>query len=80
MNRLLIAALISAFAAGPGLAADAASAGKACATTSLDKNRKPLVGAAKMAHMKSCCTSSANGAKLKGAAKASFIKACEKAD
>ena len=74
MKRLLIAALISAFAAAPALAADAASAAKACSTT-----KKPLAGAAKMSHMKSCCTKSANDAKLKGAAKASFIKACEKA-
>jgi hypothetical protein len=73
MKRLLIAALISAFAAAPALAADAASAGKACATT-----KKPLAGAAKMSHMKSCCTKAANSAKLKGAAKTSFITACEK--
>jgi hypothetical protein len=78
MKRLLIAALISAFAAGPALAADAASSGKACATTSVDKNKKALAGAAKTQHMKSCCTKAANDAKLKGAAKTSFINACEK--
>jgi hypothetical protein len=78
MKRLLIAALISVFAAGPALAVNAASTGKACAATSIDKNKKPLVGAAKMSHMKSCCTKAANDAKLKGAAKTSFIKACEK--
>ncbi len=73
MKRLVIAVLISAFAAAPALAADAASAGKACAVT-----KKPLAGAAKMSHMKSCCTKAANAAKLKGAAKTSFVKACEK--
>ncbi len=78
MKRVLLAAIIAALAAGPALAADAASSGKACATTSVDKNKKPLAGAAKISHMKSCCTTAAAQAKLKGAAKTSFIKACEK--
>jgi hypothetical protein len=78
MKRLFLAAIIATLAAGPALAADAAAAGKACAATSVDKNKKPLAGAAKMQHMKSCCTKAAAQAKLKGAAKTSFIKACEK--
>ena len=79
MKRLVLALAISALAAAPALAADAASSGKACSTSSVDKMKKPLAGAAKTSHMKSCCTKAANSAKLKGAAKSSFIKACEKA-
>jgi predicted small secreted protein len=74
MKRLVLAALISAFAAGSAMAAS-------CGTMAVGKDGKPLAGAAKMSFMKKCCTKAAvdkNGKMLKGAAKASFIKACEK--
>ena len=72
MKRLVLAVLVSAFAASSAMAAS-------CKAVS--KDGKPLAGAAKMSFMKSCCTKAAigkDGKPLRGAAKASFIKACEK--
>lgn len=74
MKRLVLAALISAFAVGSAMAAS-------CGAMAVGKDGKPLKGAAKTSFLKSCCTKAAigkDGKPLKGAAKTSFIKACEK--
>jgi hypothetical protein len=77
MKRLLLAALISAFAAGSAMAAS-------CESMAVSKNGKPLAGAAKASFLKKCkadaCEPKAvgkDGKKLSGAAKASFMKKCE---
>jgi hypothetical protein len=73
----------------PQLAAAATDA--ACEAKAVDKNGKPLAGAAKTSFMKKCEAGSAspaqasceakavgkNGKPLAGAAKASFMKKCE---
>jgi opacity protein-like surface antigen len=77
MKRLLIAAVISAFAAGSAMAAS-------CDSMAMSKDGKPLSGAAKTAFVKKCkadaCEPKAmgkDGKPLAGAAKASFMKKCE---
>ncbi len=71
------------------LTAGLAHAGEACEAKAIDKNGKPLAGAAKTAFVKKCekdtggaaCEAKAidkNGKPLAGAAKASSIKKCEK--
>ncbi len=77
MKRLILAALISVFAAGSAMAAN-------CESQAVDKSGKPLSGAAKTSFIKSCKTKACepkavdkNGKPLSGAAKASFLKKCE---
>ncbi|MBJ2157782.1 hypothetical protein [Variovorax sp. IB41] len=73
-------------------AAAAPTAGATCDAKAIDKNGKPLAGAAKASSIKKCekdtkaaaapaCAAKAidkNGKPLAGAAKNSFIKKCEK--
>jgi hypothetical protein len=81
--RMILAAL--ALVSMTGLA----HAGEACEAKAIDKNGKPLAGAAKNSFVKKCekesggsaCAAKAvdkNGKPLAGAAKNSFIKKCEK--
>ncbi|MGH6726028.1 MAG: hypothetical protein ACREB8_05720 [Pseudolabrys sp.] len=77
MKRLLLAAFISAFAAGSAMAAS-------CESMAMGKDGKALSGAAKTSYMKKCkmeaCAPKAmskDGKPLSGAAKASFMKKCE---
>ena len=77
MKRLILAALITAFAAGSAMA-------QSCETKAVSKEGKPLAGAAKTSFIKKCkedaCTPKAvskDGKPLTGAAKASFMKKCE---
>jgi Na+-transporting NADH:ubiquinone oxidoreductase subunit NqrC len=65
------------------------AAGATCEAKAVDKNGKPLAGAAKTSFMKKCETDHAtassceakavdkNGKPLAGAAKTSFVKKCE---
>jgi cytochrome c oxidase assembly protein Cox11 len=72
MKRLIIAILISSFAAAPVYA-------QTCQAVSADG--KPLTGAAKTSHMKKCCedsAKSADGKVLSGAAKTSYVNKCMK--
>jgi hypothetical protein len=78
MKRMMLAALLTAFAIG------SATAATTCETKAVGKNGKPLVGAAKTSFVKKCkadaCAGKAvdkNGKALSGAAKASFMKKCE---
>jgi hypothetical protein len=80
MSKTLFAALLVLCAFGP---ADTASAQNTCQSRAVDKNGKPLVGAALASFMKKCnndyCTSQAidkNGKPLAGAAKTSFMNKC----
>ncbi len=77
MKRILLAALISAFAAGSAMAAS-------CESQAVSKDGKPLAGAAKTSFIKKCkadaCTGKAvskDGKPLAGAAKDAFMKKCE---
>ena len=77
MKRIMLAALITAFAAGSAMA-------QSCETKAMGKDGKPLAGAAKTSFMKKCnhdaCADKAvgsDGKKLAGAAKSSFMKKCE---
>ncbi|RZL01629.1 MAG: hypothetical protein EOP36_10730 [Rubrivivax sp.] len=80
--RMILAAL--ALVSMTGLA----HAGEACEAKAIDKNGKPLAGAAKSSFVKKCekenggaCAAKAidkNGKPLAGAAKNSFVKKCEK--
>lgn len=75
MKRFALAFLLALFAAGSALAAST------CASKAVDKNGKPLVGAAKASFMKKCCNDSAvssSGKPLSGAAKASHVNKCMK--
>ena len=79
MKRILLAALISVFAAGSALAQET------CESKAVDKDGKPLAGAAKTSFLQKCkkdsCETKAvdkNGNKLKGAAKNSFMQKCGK--
>jgi len=86
MHKLILIALASL------LSANLAFADASCEAKAVDKNGKPLHGAAKTSFIKKCekesapaaksdCASKAvdkNGKPLKGAAKNSFIKKCEK--
>ncbi|MFA6266173.1 MAG: hypothetical protein WC670_10740 [Pseudolabrys sp.] len=76
MKRILLAAMITMFAAGSAMA-------QSCETKALSKDGKPLAGAAKTSFVKKCkedtCTPKAvdkNGKTLAGAAKDSFMKKC----
>jgi hypothetical protein len=77
MKRILLAALISAFAAGSAMAAS-------CESQAVSKDGKPLAGAAKTSFIKKCkadaCAGKAvskDGKPLAGAAKDAFMKKCE---
>ncbi len=84
MRKLIALALVSLFVASTAFAAT-------CEERAVDKNGKPLKGAAKNSFMKKCekesaapaapsCESKAvdkSGKPLKGAAKNSFMKKCE---
>jgi hypothetical protein len=77
MKRILLAALISCFAAG---AASAAT----CESQAVSKDGKPLSGAAKTSFVKKCkadaCAGKAvskDGKPLSGAAKDAVMKKCE---
>lgn len=79
MKRILLAALITAFAAGSAMAQST------CETKAVGKDGKPLAGAAKTSFMKKCkadaCATKAvgkDGKPLSGAAKNSFMAKCEK--
>ncbi len=84
MKKTLIIALLAAFAGSSAFAANAD-----CEKKAVDKNGKPLAGAAKTSFMKKCeaesgagasCEAEAldkNGKPLHGAAKDSFVKKCE---
>ena len=84
MKKTLLTAIITACSlfAGHAFAADAA-----CEAKAMDKNGKPLAGAAKTSFMKKCASDGAgaacetkamdkNGKALAGAAKTSFMKKC----
>ena len=79
MKRILLAAVVSAFAIGSAVAQDS------CETKAMGKDGKPLAGAAKTSFMKKCmvdaCATKAVSSDCKplaGAAKTSFMKKCEK--
>jgi len=79
MKRLFLAAVLSAFAIA------AAGAQETCESKAIDKNGKPLAGAAKTSFLKKCkhdaCEPKAvgsDGKPLKGAAKNSFLAKCER--
>jgi hypothetical protein len=78
MKRILLAALITAFAAGSAFA-------QSCETKAVGKDGKALSGAAKTSFIKKCkqdaCAGkavSSDGKPLAGAAKKSFMTKCEK--
>jgi hypothetical protein len=78
MKKLMIAALMSAFAIGSALAQES------CDSKAVGKDGKPLAGAAKTSFLKKCkadaCEPKAvdkDGKKLAGAARNSFLKKCE---
>ena len=79
MKRIFFAAMIAALAIGPVMAQET------CASNAIDKNGKPLAGAALNSFLKKCkreaCAPkavSSEGKKLSGAAKNSFMQKCEK--
>jgi hypothetical protein len=79
MKRILLAAIITTFAAGSAFAQDS------CESQAMGKDGKPLAGAAKTSLMKKCMADScatkavgSDGKPLAGAAKTSFMKKCEK--
>jgi len=78
MKRILLAMLITAFAAGSAMA-------QSCESKAVSKDGKPLSGAAKTSFVKKCkedtCAAKAvskEGKPLSGAAKTSFMTKCEK--
>ena len=78
MKRIMLAALITAFAAGSAMA-------QSCESKAMGKDGKPLAGAAKTSFVKKCkedaCEGKAvgkDGKPLSGAAKTSFMTKCEK--
>jgi hypothetical protein len=78
MKRVMIVALMSAFAIGSALAQET------CESKAVGKDGKPLAGAAKTSFLKKCkadaCEPKAvdkDGKKLSGAARNSFLKKCE---
>lgn len=80
MKRIAFAAVLSFFAIGSAFADDT------CQSKAIDKNGKPLAGAALTSFLKKCkadaCEPKAvgsDGKPLAGAAKASFLKKCEDA-
>ena len=77
MKRILLALIISSFAAGSAMAAS-------CEASAISKDGKPLSGAAKTAFVKKCkadaCEGKAvskDGKPLSGAAKDAVMKKCE---
>jgi hypothetical protein len=79
MKRILLAALIVAFAAGTSMA-------QTCDSQAMSKDGKPLHGAAKTSFLNKCkrdaCEGKAmskDGKPLHGAAKNSFMTKCKKA-
>jgi hypothetical protein len=79
MKRIFFAAMITALAICPGMAQET------CASKAIDKNGKPLAGAALNSFLKKCKREacgpkavSSEGKKLSGAAKNSFMQKCEK--
>jgi opacity protein-like surface antigen len=80
MKKILMTALLAAFAVSGAYASD-------CASKAVGKDGKPLSGAAKTSFMKKCeaggasaCEAKAvskDGKPLTGAAKSSFMKKCE---
>lgn len=79
MKRLLISLVLATFSLG------AATAQETCVSKAVDKNGKPLAGAAKNSFVQKCkrdeCAAKAvdkNGKALAGAAKNSFMQKCEK--
>jgi len=79
MKKLLLGIALASFTLGAAMAQDA------CASKAIDKNGKPLAGAAKTSFLQKCkreaCEPKAidkNGKPLAGAAKNSFMKKCEK--
>lgn len=90
MKKLFASALFALFAANVAFAQvpAAAPAAASCEARAVDKNGKPLAGAAKTSFIKKCeadtgandCATKAvdkNGKPLAGAAKTSFLKKCE---
>ena len=78
MKRIVMAALLTAFAIG------SATAATQCEVKAVSKDGKALTGAAKTSSIKKCkedaCASKAvskDGKPLTGAAKNSFMKKCE---
>jgi hypothetical protein len=78
MRRLVLAALISAFAVGSAMAQEK------CESKAVGKDGAALAGAAKASFLKKCKTDACegkaidkNGKPLAGAAKASFLKKCQ---
>ena len=78
MKRILLALVITAFAAGSAMA-------QSCESKAVGKDGKALAGAAKTSVLKKCkayaCAVKAfdkNGKPLSGAAKNSFMTKCEK--
>jgi hypothetical protein len=76
MKRLMLAAMIVAFASGAAMA-------QSCETKAVTKDGKPLAGAAKTSFVTKCktdtCTPKAvskEGKPLAGAAKDAFMKKC----
>jgi hypothetical protein len=68
MKRLMIAALMSAFAVA--------------IASPVDKTGKALAGAARTSHMKACCNKNAidkNGKPMKGIVKTQFVDKCMQA-
>ncbi len=79
MKRIILAALIAAFAAGTAMA-------QSCENRAMSKDGKPLHGAAKTSFLNKCkrdaCEGKAigkDGKALHGAAKNSFMTKCKKA-
>jgi hypothetical protein len=79
MKRILLAAIVSAFAIGSAVAQES------CDSKAVGKDGKPLAGAAKTSFMKKCVADScatkavgSDGKPLAGAAKTSFMKKCAK--
>jgi hypothetical protein len=91
MKKLLLGALCSFSMITVALPQLSFAANAACESKAVDKNGKPLAGAAKSSFMKKCeadskkeaaaaCQTKAmdkNGKPLAGAAKSSFMKKCE---
>ena len=78
MKRIMLVALITAFAVGSAMA-------QSCESKAVSKDGKPLAGAAKTSFIKKCkqdaCEGKAvskDGKPLSGAAKNSFMTKCEK--
>jgi hypothetical protein len=80
MKRVCLVALFAIFALNPAMAQGT------CKSSAIDKNGKPLAGAALNSYMTKCASDACepkaidkNGKPLVGAAKASFLKKCEAA-